>query len=146
MVKDIHVSNQCLWFERDLQNIIVILFLNYLEIFVDSIVLCYCTNLKNIWFFLIKWWSYTERASGMQLFLRSSSFQDFEIAFINWIQKQCCLLLKLNCILISNQAFAIRFSLKPCPIVDGILGDTDRLLLHFLIILWKMIDFFWIYV
>ena len=80
MVKDRHVSNQCLWFERDLQNIVVILFLNYLEIFVDRIFLCCYTYLKNIFdFFLIKWWSYTERASGMQLFLRSSSFQDFGV-------------------------------------------------------------------
>ena len=39
------------------------------------------------WFFLIKWWSYTERASEMQLLLWSFSLQDFGIAFINWIQK-----------------------------------------------------------
>ena len=42
---------------------------------------------EYIWFFLIKWWSYKERASEMWLLLRSSSFQDFGIAFINWIQK-----------------------------------------------------------
>ena len=70
MVKDIHVSNLCLCFERDLQNIIVIWFLNYLEIFVDGIVLCCGTYLKNIFdFFLIKWSSYMERASEMWLLL-----------------------------------------------------------------------------
>ena len=42
---------------------------------------------EYIWFFLIKWWSYTEKASEMRLLLRSSSSQDFGIAFIHWIQK-----------------------------------------------------------
>ena len=42
---------------------------------------------EYIWFLLIKWWSYTERASEMLLLLWSSSFQDSGIALINWIQK-----------------------------------------------------------
>ena len=152
------MANQCIRFERDVQNITAILFLNYLDIFVDSIVPivpCCCPYLKNILvFFFIKWWSHTERASEMRLLLRSYSFHNFGIEFINWIQKYL------------TRLFA-RFSLKSCPtwlipwfarlllhkdllsilmcllnqitcevIVDGILDNIDRLLLHFLKISW----------
>ena len=42
---------------------------------------------KYFWFLLIKWLSYTKRPSEMQLLLWNTSFHNFGIPFINWIQK-----------------------------------------------------------
>ena len=78
-----HVSNQCLCFERDLQNVILILLLNYLEIFVDSIVLCCCTYLKIYLISFNQVVTIHGKSIRNAVTLQSSYFQDFGIAFIN---------------------------------------------------------------
>ena len=89
------------------------IFLNYLEIFEDSIALGCGTYLKNKFDFFNQ--VVIILGKSIRNVATSTKFFFPRIKFINWIQKQYCLLLKLNCVFIYNQDFFIPFSLKSCP-------------------------------